>query len=440
MGQTSSVLLKERLDANAIAYLAPLQELIAIDTHTIGHGVLGGLEYDGQVYLENLLQSLGFSVERLPIDEERIRKAEHDLHEGNGNHDYGHPKPRFNLLAKDAERGSDTVPDVLFNGHVDTMPFHDTSLWKSDPHRPTVRDGKLYGLGAADMKGGLIASIMAVKLLKDCGLYDDGIDPAFLLVADEEGGGNGTLSACLSGQVQAHSCVVAECSDGAIYAAHMGFLVLEVNVKGRALHCGKKWRGENAIEKALPLIDAVSQVERSWLMSCDRHPMLPPPTINLGQLQGGVAASTVPDSCSFKLCAHVLPSMPLTDCLEQITLAIDRQAAADPFLRENPVKIEVVQQGNPFEAPLDHPVIDAARRVTRNVTGAPFKVSGSAAGNDARLMMNIAKIPTIILGPGKLEACHAVDEHIALDDYYRFILIYANLLLERSSQRKENTE
>lgn len=440
MGQTSSVLLKERLDANATAYLAPLQELIAIDTHTIGHGVLGGLEYDGQVYLENLLQSLGFSVERLPIDEEHIRKAEHDLHEGNGNHDYGHPKPRFNLLAKDTERGSDTVPDVLFNGHVDTMPFHDKSLWKSDPHRPTVRDGKLYGLGAADMKGGLIASIMAVKLLKDCGLYDDGINPAFLLVADEEGGGNGTLSACLSGQVQAHSCVVAECSDGAIYAAHMGFLVLEVNVKGRALHCGKKWRGENAIEKALPLIDAVSQVERYWLMSCDRHPMLPPPTINLGQLQGGVAASTVPDSCSFKLCAHVLPGMPLTDCLERITLAIDRQAASDPFLRENPVKIEVIQQGNPFEAPLDHPLIDAAKRVTQDVTGAPFKVSGSAAGNDARLMMNIAKIPTIILGPGKLEACHAVDEHIALDDYYRFILIYANLLLERSSQRKETTE
>lgn len=436
MGQTSSVLLKERLDADATAYLAPLQELIAIDTHTIGHGVLGGLEYDGQVYLENLLQSLGFSVERLPIDEERIRKAEHDLHEGNGNHDYGHPKPRFNLLAKDTARGCDTVPDVLFNGHVDTMPFHDRSLWKSDPHQPTVRDGKLYGLGAADMKGGLIASIMAVKLLKDCGLYDDGIDPAFLLVADEEGGGNGTLSACLGGQVQAHSCVVAECSDGAIYAAHMGFLVLEVNVKGRALHCGKKWRGENAIEKALPLIDAVSQVERYWLMSCDRHPMLPPPTINLGQLQGGVAASTVPDSCSFKLCAHVLPGMPLTDCLEQITLAIDRQAASDPFLRENPVKIEVIQQGNPFEAPLDHPLIDAAKRVTRTVTGAPFKVSGSAAGNDARLMMNIAKIPTIILGPGKLEACHAVDEHIALDDYYRFILIYANLLLERSSRRR----
>ena len=132
--------------------------------------------------------------------------------------------------------------------------------------------------------------------------------------------------------------------------------------------------------------------------------------------------------------------MPLTNCLEQITLAIDRQAESDPFLRENPVKITVVQQGSPFEAPLDHPVIDVAKRVTQDVTGAPFKVSGSAAGNDARLMMNIAKIPTIILGPGKLEACHTIDEHIALDDYYRFILIYANLLLERGSQRSVTQE
>ena len=438
MDKASTVLLKERLDSNRMEYLSPLEELIAIDTHNIGHGVLGGLEYDGQIYLESLLESLGFAVDRLPVDEEKIQQAEKNLHEGNRNHNYGYPKPRFNLLARDIEHGSDTVPDILFNSHVDTMPFHDESLWESNPHKLTVREGKLYGLGTADMKGGLMASVMAVKLLKDCDLFQ-GVNPAFLLVADEEGGGNGTLSACLGGQVKARSCVVAECSDSEIYAAHMGFLVIEVEVKGHALHCAKKWQGENAIEKSIPLINAVSQVERYWLMSCRRHSMLPPPTINLGQLQGGSAASTVPDKCSFRICAHFLPGMALTDCLEQITRAIREQAESDPFLRKNPVKITVIQQGNPFESPLDNPLIDEARRVTEDITGAAFNVSGSAAGNDARLMMNVAKIPTIILGPGKLESCHAVNEHIGLDEYYQFILIYAGLMLERSSKQLHNS-
>ena len=228
------------------------------------------------------------------------------------------------------------------------MPAGDNTLWKYPPFSATINNDKIYGLGTADMKSGLMAAIMAVKLLEDAGLYD-GCNVSILSVADEEGGGNGSLSFCMSKDTTvAKSCVVAECSDKGILNAHMGFLVLEVEVQGKALHCGKKWQGENAIEKAMEIIKAIENVEKRWLMNY-KHSTLPCPTINLGEISGGAAASTVPDRCHFKICAHILPCMSIEECYKEICSCIYDRAGCDKFLKENPVKIKILQQGRSFE-------------------------------------------------------------------------------------------
>ena len=424
-------MLKQALEANKEMYLNPLKELINIDTQNIGHGILGGKEYQGQIYLEKLLTSLGFSVSREPIDEDRISYAAINLLEGNPGHNYSYPNDRFNLLA--TRHTSKQYADILFNGHIDTMPSGNVELWTFPPFSATIESDKIYGLGTADMKSGLMASIMAVKLLIDTQLYDN-CNVSIMSVADEEGGGNGTLSLCLADdKIAAKSCVVAECSESSILTAHMGFLILEVEVRGKALHCGKKWQGENAIEKAIELIEAIKKVESRWLMNY-KHPTLPCPTINLGEIQGGGAASTVPDKCSFKICAHILPSMRLEDCYKEISQSIHNRACCDSFLVENPVKIKILQQGNSFELSNGSEFINNAIEAFTEAVNIKPTITGSAAGNDARLISNILKIPTIILGPGKIENCHTIDEHIELEDYFNYILIYADLILKQRSE------
>lgn len=420
-----STILKETLEKNKNEYIKHLQNLVEIDTENIGHGVLGGKELQGQIYIEKLLNNMGFKTKTMPIKEEHIVHASKNLFEGNTGHNYSYPTERYNLLGllHSSEKGK----SIMFNGHVDTMPAGDTSAWQYDAHKCTIDGKNIYGLGTADMKGGLMASVMAVKLLQDASIPIKG-DVSILSVSDEEGGGNGTLSACIDG-LKSDYCIVAECSEGSITRAHMGFIIMDIEVSGIALHCGKKWEGENAIEKAISLIKALQELERKWLMNY-RHPILPSPTINIGQIEGGVAASTVPDKCIFKICAHILPTMDIKTCIDEIIKTINLHAKADPYLQKKPPIYNITQQGNGFELESSHNFISHALKASENAFGSQLKITGSSSGNDARLIQNISKIPTLIIGPGALHLCHSVDEHIEIQDYLNNILLYANIILQ----------
>ncbi len=418
-------IVKQTLEKNKDKYLEYLKALISIDTENIGHGILGGKEYEGQKYLEGVLVDMGFKTSKHDIKEENIQYASENLFEGHRGHNYEHPNKRYNLHA--VLEGVEKGKSILFNGHIDTMPAGDKSRWKNDPFTPFVDDKYIYGLGTADMKGGLMASVMAVKLLQDANIPIKG-DVQILSVSDEEGGGNGTLSACIDG-VEADCCVVAECSAGSITRAHMGFIIMDVEVTGVALHCGKKWEGENAIEKAIRLISGLLELENKWLMNYS-HPILPSPTINIGEIHGGLAASTVPDNCLFKICAHILPTMDIKSCIEEIHSTIHFYAQSDAFLREHPPVCTITQQGNGFELPEDSVFLANTLAASEKSFGRQLSITGSPSGNDARLLQNISKIPTLIIGPGDLGLCHSVDEHIELEDYFNNILLYANLILE----------
>ena len=225
--------LKSVLEKNKEKYISRLADLVAIDTHDIGHGIDGGLEKEGQDYLIEIFKNMGASVEIDQVTEEVIQKGIKEFKEGNPGHNY---EDRYNVYANfKGGKGK----SIMFNGHMDTMPSGDVSLWNTPPHEPTIKDGKLFGLGAADMKGGLMASIMAVELLKDAAIDLPG-DIVITSVIDEEGGGNGSIAAAMNGQ-KADAVVVCEPTDYQLIAAHMGFVFFKVEVEGRAVHSGSKW-------------------------------------------------------------------------------------------------------------------------------------------------------------------------------------------------------
>lgn len=409
-------------ERNKETYLNYLKSFIAVDTQTIGHGIKGGNEKNGQLYLEKLFNELGaYRIEKEYLDDEILNIALKKYNEGNLGHNN---KDRYNLIAEFKGNGEKTL---IFNGHVDTMPFGNKEDWKYDPFGGTVKDGNIYGLGSTDMKGGLMAAIMAIRLLKDSG-NDFPCNIIVNAVADEEGGGNGSIVTAINGNVKGDGVIICEPSDNKILIAHMGFVFFKVKVKGIALHSAEKWKGINAIENAIKLIEAINELEKEWILKYN-HPLLPPPTINIGKIKGGSAGSTVPDYCEFDVCIHYIPNkMSYAQVTEEFKNKVVERSEGDGFLKNNIPELEIYQMGNGFEINENDGFVDYIKRIAL-MKDKDIDIAGGTAGNDARIFSNISKIPTVIFGPGYLKDCHTVNEKLAVNQFYKYILHYADIIL-----------
>ncbi|MFA6627675.1 MAG: ArgE/DapE family deacylase [Bacilli bacterium] len=416
--------LKKVFELHKEEYLNCLKELVSKDTQDLGHGIDGGREKNGQEYMVKLFKEMeATQIIEDPMSEVAIQNIYDNYHEGNLGHNQ---KDRYNVYA--TFKGNPKGRSLLFNGHVDVMPPGDENKWTVPPFNPTIKDGKIYGRGVADMKSGLMASVMAIKLLQDAGIELPG-DVTITSVCDEEGGGNGSMQAIYSGQ-RADGVVVCEPTSDQLVIAHMGFVFLKVKVEGLAIHSGKKAEGVSAIRKAMKLIEAMDEVEYHWLLT-KRHRYLPGPSYNVGTIHGGTAGSTVADSCYFETCIHYIPNLMSHDqVVNEFTDAIMRVSKSDIWLKEHLPIIEEYQAGGGFAAELDSSFMKAFDKSYAKVLGKKVEKVGSFCGCDSRLWQNVAKCHTLQFGPGEVEQCHVIDEHVEIQSYYEAILIYAELILE----------
>ncbi len=421
-------LLEETLQVHKEEYLERLKELINIDTHDLGHGIEGGLEKEGQDYMISLFRSMGANeIVTDPMEEEVIRECYEKYQEGNLGHDQ---TDRYNVYA--VFKGTKGGKSILFNSHMDVMPEGDPKQWETPPYQADVRNGKVYGRGAADMKGGLMASAMAVKLIRDAGLELRG-DVIITSVCDEEGGGNGSMQAAMSG-LKADGVVNCEGTSRELILAHMGWVFFQVRFRGRACHSGCKKEGVSAIDKAMKVIQALNEKEHEWLLEY-KHPLLPAPNLNVGVIQGGTAGSTVPEECMFQTCVHFVPGiMTMKQVIEEFTDTVNRTAKADVWMEQHMPEITIYQTGNGFEMDPEDPFVKTFRNAYRTVFGREVPIVGSPSGCDSRLWRNIAKCPTIQYGPGELAQCHALNECLDLEEYWQSILVYAQLILDWGSK------
>ena len=416
-------ILKMTLDEHKEEYLCYLKELIACDTQVLGHGIKGGREKSGQEYLEALFEKMDAdAIVKDPMKEEIIQKALEIYKEGNPGHDQN---DRYNLYSD--FHGSDRSRSLMFNGHIDTMPPGDVNEWLTPPHVATVRDGKLYGLGSADMKAGLMAGILSVKLLKDAGI-ELPCNVKITSVVDEEGGGNGSIQGAMNGQT-ADGIVVCEPTSSELVTAHVGFVFFKVEIEGKANHAGEKRLGVSAIDKAIKLIRGLEEMEHAWLLNY-KHPLLPPPSLNVGTIHGGTAGSTVPGNCYFEVCVHYLPGlMSYETVYEEFTNVVNDIARSDVWMRDHMPVITMYQSGGACEEDVDAPLVQAMKEAYKAAVGREPKVVGTPAGNDCRIWKNIAGAQVIQYGPGNEEQCHSVNEYVEIEEFYKAILVYAQLIL-----------
>jgi acetylornithine deacetylase/succinyl-diaminopimelate desuccinylase family protein len=324
---------------------------------------------------------------------------------------------RTSLLAR-VSGGRPDLPTLIVNGHLDVVPV-DFSGWKHDPFRAAVEDGRLYGRGTADMKGGIACAVEAIHALRRAG-RPLACDVVFHLVADEErGGALGTDALVAAGRVAGDACLVPEPTGMNICVAERGLLVATITVHGTPAHGSEPRNGVSAIELGAKVVLALHAAD----FGDDAHPLLGRPTCNIGVIQGGTGHNTVAEQCVIQADRRLLPGLGRDDAVAQLRARID--AIGDPDLRYD---IEVTMFGEASEMDTEHAFASQVRAaVEATGSGSPVTNIGMPFTTDARFVRNQAGIPAVVCGPGDVAQAHTHDEYVTVDALVHASAAYAEL-------------
>ena len=296
-------------------------------------------------------------------------------------------------------RGSGGGRSLLLNGHIDTVGV--TGM--SEPFIPRVRDGRLYGRGAYDMKSGVAACMVAAVEAAKLKLRGDVIVTA---VIDEEYAGMGTLA--VAEHTRADAAIVAEPTELQLVVAHKGFVWLEVETEGVAAHGSRPHLGVDAIVKMGGVLAGLDRLVGE-LSRRPAHPLLGPPSVHASTIQGGGEWSTYPDRCTLAVERRLLPGETGDAAEAELQAIVAALAAADPAFRAT-VRRDLVR--SPLETPADAAVLRTVQQAAAGVLGRLVEPAGVSFWTDAA-SLHEAGIPTVLFGPLGAGA-HAVEEWVDL--------------------------
>lgn len=329
-------------------------------------------------------------------------------------------------------RGTGGGRSIILNGHVDVVPPGDVQQWDDAPFSGAVADGKLYGRGATDMKGGNMAALLAIETLQALGVRLKG-DVIFQSVVEEESGGAGTLSTILRGY-SADAALVPEPTNLKIFPKQQGSMWFRLRVKGRSAHGGTRYEGVSAIEKSMLVIKAVADLEqqRNQRITDPLYAKLPIPVpINIGVIEGGKWPSSVADLVTLEGRMGVAPGEEMEAARAEMAAALLRLGEIDPWFAEHPVELEWYgARWVPGEVSEEHPLMGLLTAAYRSVLGTEPVIEASPWGTDGGLLTRLADTPAIVFGPGVTQVAHYPNEYIELEAVFQCAQIIALVLLE----------
>lgn len=301
-------------------------------------------------------------------------------------------------------------PRLLWQAHLDTKPASgsrsEEKAWHSDPFQPMWRKGRVYGLGAADTKGGAAAQLAAVEWFRANGDWSGEL--VWLGCADEEAGSEFGAAYLLGlGLLEGTAACVAEPTSLAVSTAQLGNAWMEIEVLGRPAHAGRPREGNDAVEAAESLWNAIrGRLEHS--PTDDRFP--DHPRLNIGRIAGGTHQGSVPGFCNAKIDIRVLPEQDR----ESLYQLVDDAATEVERERGVTIRTKPVDGGGceSHSVPILEPwsqALSAARIVV--VPEIEESSHGFAGGTDARFFAK-AGTPAVVFGPGDLAQAHAPNEFV----------------------------
>ncbi len=326
---------------------------------------------------------------------------------------------------------------LLIDGHTDVVPPGDLAAWSGDPFIPRIldREGRpsVVARGACDMKAGLVAAWEALRIVREAGVQLRG-DVILCPVSGEEDGGLGTFAALEQLESsRIDGCVVPEPTDLDLVPANGGALTFRLRVPGAAIHASRRSEGVSSIEKFVPILNALMQLEETRNAQVDplmhRWPIAYP--LSIGTVHAGDWASTVPDLLIAEGRLGVALGESAENAREQLESAVAAACAGDPWLRDHPATVE--WWGGQFHSGRtdpDAPIIRTVREAHLRATNSSPETYGGPYGSDLRLLVGKGGIPTVQYGPGDSRVAHAPDEYVAIDDVVTCAAVLADVIVE----------
>jgi succinyl-diaminopimelate desuccinylase len=331
--------------------------------------------------------------------------------------------------------GKQARPQLAFNAHIDTVPIEDEAAWKYDPFGAEIVDGVLYGRGAGDDKSSVTAQVLAAVAIHRAGVQLEGtlvVNP----VADEEAmSTHGAKWLHETGQLRPDMIIVGEQTNNEVAVAERSINWLELIIHGEAAHGAMPWNGLNAI---IQMAGVIKFLEREYLpvLAKRGHPYLPPSTMNLGTISGGIKTNMVPELCRITLDRRVPPG----ETIETITAEL--RELLDRYTREiEPINYEIkvlYSSGLAVDTSPDDPLAAIMQSAVSDVSGEERPITGYNQGSDGRFFAGDG-IPVLIFGPSHPDVGHSANEHVRLEQVVEATKIYALTAL-RTLKAKEGAK
>ncbi len=315
----------------------------------------------------------------------------------------------------------------VFNGHQDTKPVDGMTI---DPFSGDVKEGRLLGRGAADMKGGIAAVLCAMKALVKAGVRPAGGITFFSDIEEEYGGYGGYYHALEQGWLRGFEGLVScEPTEMELHIGNRGSFITAFEVTGKAVHSGMAEEGINAIQHAAQFIVEFMQLPYLHV----RNPIFGKSMLNFEKIEGGLYLSAVPDKCIFCLDSRLIPETPPEVVQSQVDGLIQR------IKKEKGIHVQEVsppRNWRPSAQKLkaesiseDHRLVHMMQGAFERALGTDAKIGGSPAITIAMATIKEG-LPAIICGPGSIRQAHTADEWIATDQVVKAARLYAGLMMQ----------
>ena len=353
-----------------------------------------GREVEAVAFLADELKDAGFTVETMEIE-----------------------SGRANVVARFSNGPG---PTFAFNSHVDVVPAGDG--WSRDPFRLAESGGSLFGRGACDAKGPIVAMIEALRGLTAARDAWRGTLLA-VFVADEEVASLGAKTYVKSAP-SIDYVIVGEPTSNEAVIAHKGSLRPLVRVHGQTAHSGTPDLGENAILKSAALLGLIAETHDA--VSARTHPLVGPASLTVTRAFGGHADNVVPDACEFLLDRRMIPGE------DEEAVKREIQDVLDLARTRFGVRADIVEfkptTGGATETDPEHPVVHAVQDACTRHHGGATPLRGFQGGCDLVHFRSIGA-QGVVLGPGSLSVAHKPDEFVPIDEFVTASLIYRDTAL-----------
>lgn len=371
-------------------------------------------------YIGNHLQQLGYDIEYLDLTAAEVAELA----------PYGNGQPRTNVLAR--LTGTERAPLMHFNGHMDVVPVSEG--WSSDPFGGELHNGRIYGRGASDMKGGIAAQVYAIEAIRRAGLRLHGTVEQSGVV-DEESTGNRNAGMGLlvergyiSAEHTTYVVITEPLNIDNICLGHRGAIWGEITTFGRQSHGSTPERGVNAIEQMAGFLeDAVRTLKPRLQQRMNRTPVVPPTasaaSLSFNVVHGGTNTNSVPDSCTVAFDRRLVMDETLENARNEIKELLEQHTHANPDFHYEYLERYAT---NPIWVDSETPLVRAFTTAIQQVIGRSPGYVCSPGTDDQRFVVRNAGIQQcVVYGPGEITQTHIIDESLAVADLLTSIKVMA---------------